>query len=92
MPSPARLFKRFHTASTNGHLDLSLPWQVSKDPLKKTIQGQGPEIYGKPRSVTPSWQSSAGWMPKSMGKQSIGVGCKHPVTMCKASFKTLSMR
>ena len=35
MPSPARLFKRFHTASTNGHLDLSLPWQVSKDPLKR---------------------------------------------------------
>ena len=35
MPSLARLSKRFRAAGTNGHLDLSLTWQVSKDPLNR---------------------------------------------------------
>ena len=35
MPSPARLFKRFRAAGTNGRLDLSLSWRVSEDPLKR---------------------------------------------------------
>ena len=35
MQSPARLCERFCTASTTGHLDLSLSWQASKDPLKR---------------------------------------------------------
>ena len=34
--SPTRLFKRFHAASTNEHLDLSLSWQISKDLLKRS--------------------------------------------------------
>ena len=42
------------------------------------------------KSVASSQQSSAGWMPESMGKWHVG--CRHPVTMCNASFKTLSMR
>ena len=33
MPSPARLSKRFCTANTNGHLDLSLSWQASEESL-----------------------------------------------------------
>ena len=28
-------------------------------------------------------------MPESMDKWSVGVGRRHPVTMCKASFRTL---
>ena len=35
MPSPARLFKRFCAATTNGCLDFSLSWQASEDPLKR---------------------------------------------------------
>ena len=30
-------------------------------------------------SVTPSWQTSAAWMPESIGRCSIGVGHRHPV-------------
>ena len=45
MPNLARLFKRFCTAGTNGHLDLCLSWQVSEDPLER------PEIHGKLRRV-----------------------------------------
>ena len=43
-------------------------------------------------SVAPSWQISAGWIPESMDRWSVGVGRRHPVTMRKASCKTLSMR
>ena len=35
IPSPARLFKRFHAAGTNGCLDLNLSWQASEDPFKR---------------------------------------------------------
>ena len=35
MPSPAKLFHRFHAAGTNGHRDLSLSRQGSEDPLNK---------------------------------------------------------
>ena len=37
-------------------------------------------------------RSSVDWMPERIGKWSVGVGRRHPVTMCKALFKTLSMR
>ena len=37
--------------------------------------------------VAPSWQSSSGWMPESIGGLSIGVGRSHPVTIPKASVK-----
>ena len=30
-----RLCKRFHTAGTNRHLNLSFFWQASEDPLKR---------------------------------------------------------
>ena len=40
-----------------------------------------------------SWRrSSAGWMPERTGRLSVGVGRNHPVTMRKASLRTLSMR
>ena len=65
-------------------------WQASEDP-QKTIQESRDPRWAK-ESVTPSQQSSAGWMPESMGRWFVGVGCRHPVTMHKASFKTLSMR
>ena len=38
-------------------------------------------------SVAPSRPSSAGWIPESTGRWSVGVGCRHPVTMRKAGFR-----
>ena len=44
-------------------------------------------------NVTPSQQSSAGWMLESIASMSIGVGCRHPVLMSKALYrKTSTMR
>ena len=94
MPSLARLSKRFRAAGTNGCLDLSLTWRVSEDPLKRPYKiwlGSRDPRWPK-ESVAPIRRSSAGWMPESTGKWSVGVGRRHPVTMLKASFKTLSMR
>ena len=40
---------------------------------------RGPEIHGEPRRVSlPSRRSSAGWMPESTGRWSVGVGRRHP--------------
>ena len=40
-----------------------------------------------------SWrQSSAGWMPERTGRLSVEVGRRHPVTVRKASLRTLSMK
>ena len=41
--------------------------------------------------VVLSRRSSAGWMPESMARWSIGVGRRHPVKMRKASCRTLSV-
>ena len=49
VPSLARLFKRFCTAGTNGHLELSLFWQASED---CTRYDQDPEIHNKPKRVS----------------------------------------
>ena len=35
IPSPARLFKKFSAARTNGRLDFSLSWQATEDPRKR---------------------------------------------------------
>ena len=54
---------------------------------------QGPEIHGKPRRVSLSFGEAqlAGCL-RVQGRWSVGVGRRHPVTMRKASFKTLLMR
>ena len=91
MSSLARLPKRFRVADTNGRLDFSLTWRVSEDLLKRPyriwLRSRDPQ-WAK-ESVTLSRQSSAGWIPESTGRWSVGVGRRHPVTMHKASFKTL---
>ena len=95
MPSLARLSKRFRAPGTNGRLNLSLTWPVSEDTLKKdhARYDWGPEILGKPKRVSiPFGEAQAGWMPESTGRRSVEVGRRHPITMRKASFKTLSMR
>ena len=57
-----------------------------------TRYDRGPEIHGKPRRVSLPFSEAqlAGCL--STGRWSVGVGCRHPVTMRKALFKTLSMR
>ena len=56
-----------------------------------TRYDRGPEIHGKPRKVSlpVSKAQLAGCLRVQVG---VGVGHRHPVTMRKASFKTLSMR
>ena len=64
-------------------------------PTKKVIESQmlhGILIPITAHGVAPIRRSSAGWMPESTGRWSVGVKRRHPVTMRKASFKTLSMR
>ena len=36
MPSQAKSFKRFRVAGTNGHLNLSIFWRASENPLKRS--------------------------------------------------------
>ena len=68
------------------------PGEYPRTRLKDhTRYNRSPEIHGKPRRVSLPFHE-AGWMPESTGRWSVGVGRRHPVTMHKASFKTLSMR
>ena len=84
----------FHAAGTNGSLYLSLPRCASCCPTNcpcSTWSGSWIAQFTK-ESVTSTRQSSAGWMPARTGKSFVGMWCKHPVTMCKASLRMLSMR
>ena len=91
MSSPARLFNKSSAAITS-----SLSWQAFADPLKSPYSVfSGPRDQAQAKeSVAPSQQisASAGWIPESMARWSVGMGRKYPVTMHKASFKTLSMK
>ena len=82
MSSPAKLFNKFRAAGTNERLDLTLFWRASEDPFKKPTSMWSESRYPQltKENVAPTIQSSAGWMPKSMGR-SVGVGQRHPVTM-----------
>ena len=61
MSSPARLFKRFRAAGTNGRLDLNLSWRASEAHLKDhTRYDQCLDIHGRPgecrsKSAKLSW-------------------------------------
>ena len=94
MPSLARLSKRFRAADTNGRLDHSLTWRVSENPLKRPykVWSGSRDLRWAKESVAPIRRSSAGCMPESIRRWSVGVRRRHPVTMRKASLKTLSMR
>ena len=94
MPNSDKLCNSFRAAGTNGRLDLSLSlllafgsvsWPCKMQPGSK-------ELRLAKESVTPWWRRSADWMPEKTGRLSVGVGRRHPVTMRKASLRTLSMR
>ena len=94
MPSLGRSFNSFHEAGTNGRLDFNLSLGTSGNPASSSRKiWSGPRVPRLAKeSVAPERRSSAGWMPERVGWWCVDVGRRHPVTMRKASFKTLSIR
>ena len=95
MSSSDKLPNSFHATGTNRRLGRGLPRCASSCPTNCTCNTRlGSWIVAQfiKESVAPNRQSSAGWMPARTGKTSVGVVCKHPVTMYKASLRMLSMR
>ena len=94
MPNSDKLCDSFRALGTNGRLDFSLSllaacgsvtWPCRMWPGSK-------ELRLAKESVAPWRRSSAGWMPESTERLSVGVGRMHSMTMRKASLRTLSMR
>jgi len=80
-------------AGTNGCLDLrfrvsALNGQVSAE----WSRCPGTMAQRARDSVDPLRRISAGWIPVMMGRLSAGAGCRHPVTICKASLIERSIR
>ena len=76
-------------AGTNVCLDL----RFGAFPLREQAGAEWSRCPGStPRyvkdSVSPSRQSSAGWMPVRTERLSAGEGCRHLVTVCKAYLIT----
>ena len=94
MRNSDKLCNSFCATGTNGRLDFSLPllavcgsvsWPCRMWPGSKKLR------LAK-ENVAPWRRSSAGWMPERSGRLSVRVGRRHPVTMHKASLRTLSVR
>ena len=51
------------------------------------LHSQGSMARRARDSVAPMRRWSAGWMPERVGRLSAGVGCRHPVTIRKASMR-----
>ena len=94
MPNSDKLCNSFRASEANWRLDLSLSllaaagsvsWPCRMWPGSK-------ELRLAKESVAPWRRSSADWMPERTRRLSVGVGRRHPVTMRKASLRTLSMR
>jgi len=74
-------------AGANGCLDLR-HCASALDRRTSTEWSRSPgSMPRRPRdSGAPLQRSSAGWMPARIGRLSAGVGCRHPVTVHKASL------
>ena len=73
MSSSDKLSNSFHTAGTNGRLDVSLLWRASCCPTNcacSTWSGSWIARFAK-ESVAPNRRNSAGWMPAKTGKSSL---------------------
>ena len=81
MPSLARLFNQFCPAGTSRHLNYSSSLgehlRTHLKDILVMIRVQGSTI--SQGECCPNLRSSASWIPESMGKWSVGMGCKHPV-------------
>ena len=64
---------------------------IATETIEKDMVGPRVPLLAK-ESVASSRRNSAGWMPESIGRLSIGVGRRHPVTMRKASYRTPSIK
>ena len=93
MPNSDKLFNSFHAAGANWCLDfsLSLPAACGSVSWPCRMWPGFKELQLAKWSVAPWRRSSVGWMPEETGRLSVGVGRRHPVTMRKASLRTLSM-
>ena len=94
MPNSNKLCNSFCVAGANDCLDFNvsllaacglLSWPCRMWPGSK-------ELRLAKESVAPWQQSSGGWMPEKTRRLFIGVGRRHPVTMCKVSLRELPMR
>ena len=94
MPNSEKLCNSFRAAGTNGCLDFSLSLLAACGSVSwpcRTWPGSK-ELQLAKKSEAPWRPSSAGWMPEKTSRLSVGVGRRHPVTMRKASLRTLSIR
>ena len=94
MPNSIKLCNSFRAPGTNGCLDFSLSllaacgsasWPCRMWPGSK-------ELRLAKENGAPWRQSLARWMPERTGRLSVGVGLRPPVTMRKASLRTLPIR
>ena len=91
---PTQICNSFRAAGTNGCLDFSLSLLAAQGSVSWPCRmwPGSKELRLAKESVAPWRRSEAGWMIERTGKLSVGVGRRHPVTMRKASLRTLSMR
>ena len=94
MPDSDKFCSSFRTAGTNDRLDFSLSLLATCSSVSCSCRmwPGSKELRLAKESVAPWRRSSAGWMPERTGRLPAEVGRRHPVTMCKASLRTLSMR
>ena len=94
MPNSDKLCNSFRAAGANGCLDFSLSSLAACGseswPCRMWLGSK--KLGLAEESVAPWRRSSAGWMPVRTGRLFVVVGRRHPVTMCKASLRTLSIR
>jgi len=80
-------------ASTNGCLDLRRRAFALDERVSAEWSRCPGSMARRPwASVAPLRRNSAGWMPARIGMLSAGVGCRHPVTIRKASLMAGSMK
>ena len=89
-----KLCNSFRGERTNGQLDFSLSLLAARDSVSWPCRmWSGSKKLGLAKENAAPWRrSSAGWMSERTGKLSVGVGRRHPLTMRKASLRTLSMK
>ena len=94
LPNSDKLCNSFRAAGTNGRLDFSLSLLAACGSVicPCRMLPESKELRLGKESVACGRRSSAGWMSKRTGRLSVGVGHKHPVTIRKASLRTMSMR
>ena len=92
MSSSLKFFRSSSAAGTNGRLDFSRGGPVDGYASLRLSRWPGSNARRASLRVAPLRRSSAGSMPATIGKLTIGVGRKHPVTIRNASLMVVSIR